>query len=102
MWLARLRSTTLGQAMEPVLEQAFTRGPQNSKDEYVSTEHLLLGIAHLKSLTRRDDALVARQASLPAPGNFCKRSPLCAVPQRVTDQNPGTKVYRRSKSMPRT
>ncbi len=37
----------LSQALNKALEQAF-REAANFKDEYVSTEHLLLGIAHLK------------------------------------------------------
>src|SRR6202046_2475337 len=37
----------VGQALNKALEQAF-REAANFKDEYVSTEHLLLGTAHVK------------------------------------------------------
>src|SRR5271169_6454608 len=37
----------VSQALNKALEQAFCEAT-NFKDEYVSTEHLLLGIAHLK------------------------------------------------------
>jgi ATP-dependent Clp protease ATP-binding subunit ClpB len=37
----------LSQALNKALEQAF-REAANFKDEYVSTEHLLLGVAHVK------------------------------------------------------
>ncbi len=47
----------LSQQLNKVLEQAF-REAANFKDEYVSTEHLLLGVAYLKG-----DA--AREALLP-------------------------------------
>jgi len=73
----------LSQALNKALEQAF-REAANFKDEYVSTEHLLLGVAHVKGDAARD-ALAAvgatRDAILQA---------LTAVrgTQRVTDQNP--------------
>jgi len=44
---------SLSQALNKVLEQAF-REATNFKDEYVSTEHLLLGAAHLKGDAARD------------------------------------------------
>ena len=44
---------SLSQAMNKVLEQAF-REATNFKDEYVSTEHLLLGVAHLKGDAARE------------------------------------------------
>ena len=44
----------LSQALQKVLDQAF-REAANFKDEYVSTEHLLLGAAHLKGDTARDE-----------------------------------------------
>ena len=47
----------LSQALNKVLEQAF-REAANFKDEYVSTEHLLLGAAHSKGDAARE-ALVA-------------------------------------------
>src|ERR1700734_956534 len=39
--------------LNKVLDQAF-REAQNFKDEYVSTEHLLLGVAHLKEDPARE------------------------------------------------
>src|SRR5271170_5851493 len=51
----------LSQTLNKALEQAF-REAANFKDEYVSTEHLLLGIAHLKGDAARD-ALVALGAT---------------------------------------
>jgi ATP-dependent Clp protease ATP-binding subunit ClpB len=59
----------LSQALNKVLEQAFHEAA-NFKDEYVSTEHLLLGAAHLKG-DAASGALAAVRGS-----------------QRVTDQNP--------------
>jgi ATP-dependent Clp protease ATP-binding subunit ClpB len=73
----------LSQALNKTLEQAF-REAADFKDEYVSTEHLLLGVAHVKGDSARD-ALAAvgatREAILQA---------LTAVrgTQRVVDQNP--------------
>jgi ATP-dependent Clp protease ATP-binding subunit ClpB len=73
----------LSQAFNKVLEQAF-REAANFKDEYVSTEHLLLGAAYLKGDAARD-ALVALGATREAILNA-----LTSVrgSQRVTDQNP--------------
>src|SRR6202046_1737429 len=76
----------LGQAMNKVLEQAFHEAA-NFKDEYVSTEHLLLGIAHLKSDQARD-ALVAAGATHDA---ILKALTSVRGSQRVTDQNPEQK-----------
>ncbi|MGA2570033.1 MAG: ATP-dependent chaperone ClpB [Terracidiphilus sp.] len=77
---------SLSQAMNKVLEQAF-REAANFKDEYVSTEHLLLGVAHLKGDPAQNVLLAAgatHEAILQA---------LTAVrgSQRVTDQNPEEK-----------
>jgi len=71
------------QSLTKVIEQAF-REAANFKDEYVSTEHLLLGAAHQKGDAARDALLAAgatHEAILQA---------LTAVrgSQRVTDQNP--------------
>jgi ATP-dependent Clp protease ATP-binding subunit ClpB len=73
----------LSQALNKALEQAF-REATNFKDEYVSTEHLLLGAAHLKGDAARD-ALAGVGATREAILNA-----LTAVrgSQRVTDQNP--------------
>ncbi len=76
----------LSQALNKALEQAF-REAANFKDEYVSTEHLLLGVAHLKSEPARD-ALVALGASRDA---ILKALTAVRGSQRVTDQNPEEK-----------
>jgi len=74
------------QAMNKVLEQAF-REAANFKDEYVSTEHLLLGVAHLKGDAARD-ALVAAGATHEA---ILQALTAVRGSQRVTDQNPEEK-----------
>ena len=79
----------LSQALNKALEQAF-REAANFKDEYVSTEHLLLGIAHLKgdAHLKSDparDALVALGATHDA---ILKALTAVRGSQRVTDQNP--------------
>jgi len=43
----------LSQALQKVFDQAF-REAANFKDEYVSTEHLLLGVAHVKNDAARE------------------------------------------------
>jgi ATP-dependent Clp protease ATP-binding subunit ClpB len=73
----------LSQALNKALEQAF-REAANFKDEYVSTEHLLLGIAHLKGDPARD-ALAALGATHDA---ILKALTAVRGSQRVTDQNP--------------
>ena len=77
---------SLSQAMNKVLEQAF-REAANFKDEYVSTEHLLLGVAHLKGDAARD-ALVASGATHEA---ILQALTAVRGSQRVTDQNPEEK-----------
>jgi ATP-dependent Clp protease ATP-binding subunit ClpB len=74
------------QALNRALDQAF-REAANFKDEYVSTEHLLLGIAHLKG-----DAAQAELTALGATHEAILKA-LTAVrgSQRVTDQNPEAK-----------
>ncbi len=74
---------SLSPALNKALDQAF-REAANFKDEYVSTEHLLLGVSNLKGDAARD-ALSAVGASHEA-----ILSALTAVrgSQRVTDQNP--------------
>jgi ATP-dependent Clp protease ATP-binding subunit ClpB len=80
-----------GQSTEPgpsaslnrALEQAF-REASNFRDEYVSTEHLLLGIAQLKNEPARD-ALAAAGATHDA---VLKALTAVRGSQRVTDQNP--------------
>ena len=73
----------LSQALNKVVDQAF-REAQNFKDEYVSTEHLLLGAAHLKGDAARE-ALVALGATHEA---ILKALTAVRGSQRVTDQNP--------------
>ncbi|MGO9335868.1 MAG: ATP-dependent chaperone ClpB, partial [Terracidiphilus sp.] len=65
------------------LEQAF-REAANFKDEYVSTEHLLLGIAQQKGDSARE-ALAAAGATHDA---ILKALTAVRGSQRVTDQNP--------------
>ena len=73
----------LSQALNKALEQAF-REATNFKDEYVSTEHLLLGVAHIKG-DPAHDALVALGATHDA---ILKALTAVRGSQRVTDQNP--------------
>jgi ATP-dependent Clp protease ATP-binding subunit ClpB len=73
----------VSQALNKVLDQAF-REAANFKDEYVSTEHLLLGVAHAKNDTARE-ALVALGATHEA---ILKALTAVRGSQRVTDQNP--------------
>jgi len=74
---------TMSQALSKVLDQAFHEAA-NFKDEYVSTEHLLLGAAHLKN-----DAAAQALVDLGATHEAILKA-LTAVrgSQRVTDQNP--------------
>ncbi|MGA9021149.1 MAG: ATP-dependent chaperone ClpB [Terracidiphilus sp.] len=73
----------LSQTLNKVLEQAF-REAANFKDDYVSTEHLLLGIAHQKGDPARE-ALVSLGATKDA---ILKALTAVRGSQRVTDQNP--------------
>ncbi len=73
----------ISQALNRVLEQAFKEAA-NFKDEYVSTEHLLLGVARLKN-DAAHDALVALGATHEA---ILKALTAVRGSQRVTDQNP--------------
>jgi ATP-dependent Clp protease ATP-binding subunit ClpB len=73
----------LSQALNKVFDQAF-REAQNFKDEYVSTEHLLLGAAHAKG-EAASAALVALGATHEA---ILKALTAVRGTQRVTDQNP--------------
>jgi ATP-dependent Clp protease ATP-binding subunit ClpB len=74
---------SLSQALNKALEQAF-REATNFKDEYVSTEHLLLGAAHVKGDPARD-ALVSLGATHEA---ILQALTAVRGTQRVTDQNP--------------
>ena len=76
----------VSQTLNKVLDQAF-REAANFKDEYVSTEHLLLGVAHTKGESAHEalsSVGATHEAILQA---------LTAVrgTQRVTDQNPEAK-----------
>jgi ATP-dependent Clp protease ATP-binding subunit ClpB len=73
----------LSQALNKALEQAF-REAANFKDEYVSTEHLLLGVAHQKG-DPAQGALLALGATHDA---ILKALTAVRGSQRVTDQNP--------------
>ena len=73
----------LSQALTRALEQAFKEA-SDFKDEYVSTEHLLLGISHLKG-DAANDALAGLGASRDA---ILKALTAVRGSQRVTDQNP--------------
>jgi ATP-dependent Clp protease ATP-binding subunit ClpB len=73
----------LSQALNRALEQAF-REAANFKDEYVSTEHLLLGAAHLKGDAARD-ALTTMGATH---GAILQALTAVRGSQRVVDQNP--------------
>ncbi|MGA2850856.1 MAG: ATP-dependent chaperone ClpB [Terracidiphilus sp.] len=73
----------LSQTLNRALEEAF-REAANFKDEYVSTEHMLLGITHLKGDAARE-ALAAAGVSKDV---FLKGLTEVRGSQRVTDQNP--------------
>ncbi|MGB6687277.1 MAG: ATP-dependent chaperone ClpB [Terracidiphilus sp.] len=73
----------ISQALNKAVEQAF-REAANFKDEYVSTEHLLLGVAHLKGDAARE-ALGALGATRDA---ILQALTALRGSQRVTDQNP--------------
>ncbi len=64
-----LRSPAPSNALNKALEQAF-REAANFKDEYVSTEHLLLGVAHLKKASRRAMRWLPQA---PRMKRFCRR-----------------------------
>jgi ATP-dependent Clp protease ATP-binding subunit ClpB len=76
----------LSQPLNRVVEQAF-REAANFKDEYISTEHLLLGVAHQKGDAARE-ALVSLGATHDA---ILKALTAVRGSQRVTDQNPENK-----------
>ena len=80
----------LSQAIAKALDQAF-REAQNFKDEYVSTEHLLLGVAQAKGDAARE-ALAAVGATHEA---ILKALTAVRGSQRVTDQNPEGKFQDR-------
>jgi len=73
----------VSQTLNKVVEQAF-REATNFKDEYVSTEHLLLGAAHQKGDLARE-LLVSLGATHDA---ILQALTAVRGSQRVTDQNP--------------
>jgi len=73
-------------ALNKVVEQEFKEAA-NFKDEYISTEHLLLGAAHQKGEPARE-ALVALGATHDA---ILQALTAVRGSQRVTDQNPEAK-----------
>ncbi len=73
-------------ALNKAIEQAFKEAA-NFKDEYISTEHLLLGISSQKGDAARD-ALAAEGATHDA---ILKALTAVRGSQRVTDQNPEAK-----------
>jgi ATP-dependent Clp protease ATP-binding subunit ClpB len=76
----------VSQTLNKVLDQAF-REAANFKDEYVSTEHLLLGVAHTKGESAHE-ALAAVGATHEA---ILQALTAVRGTQRVTDQNPEAK-----------
>jgi ATP-dependent Clp protease ATP-binding subunit ClpB len=77
---------TLSNASNKLLEQAFKEAA-NFKDEYVSTEHLLLAITHLKQDTAQQ-ILARHGATYDA---ILKALTAIRGSQKVTDQNPEAK-----------
>jgi len=77
------QNPSAGAALTKVLEQAFKEA-DNFKDEFVSTEHLLLALAQQKNDPTRD-ALTALGATHDA---ILKALTSVRGTQRVTDQNP--------------
>jgi ATP-dependent Clp protease ATP-binding subunit ClpB len=77
---------SLSPALNKAVDQAFKEA-ENFKDEYISTEHLLLGVAHQKGDAARE-ALVALGATHEA---ILKALIAVRGSQRVTDQNPENK-----------
>jgi len=77
---------TLSSEVNGLLEQAFKEA-SNFKDEYVSTEHLLLAITHLKRDTAQQ-ILARHGATYDA---ILKALTVVRGSQKVTDQNPEAK-----------
>ncbi|MGC2448952.1 MAG: Clp protease N-terminal domain-containing protein, partial [Candidatus Sulfotelmatobacter sp.] len=77
---------TLANETNKLLEQAFKEA-SNFKDEYVSTEHLLLAITHLKR-DRAQQILAQAGATYEA---ILKALTVVRGSQKVTDQNPEAK-----------
>src|SRR5271156_2535230 len=77
---------TLSNAANKLLEQAFKEAA-NFKDEYVSTEHLLLAVTHLKQDAAQQ--ILARQGATYEA--ILKALITVRGSQKVTDQNPEAK-----------
>src|ERR1700691_2439397 len=77
---------TMSNAANKLLEQAFKEA-SNFKDEYVSTEHLLLAITHLK----QDPAQKLLAAHGATYDTILKALTTVRGSQKVTDQNPEAK-----------
>jgi ATP-dependent Clp protease ATP-binding subunit ClpB len=77
---------TLSNEVNKLLEQAFKEA-SNFKDEYVSTEHLLLAITHLKR-DKAQQILAQAGATYDA---ILKALTVVRGSQKVTDQNPEAK-----------
>src|ERR1700690_3179049 len=77
---------TMSNAANKLLEQAFKEAA-NFKDEYVSTEHLLLAITHLKQDAAQQ--ILARPGA--ATDAILKALTAIRGSQKVTDQNPEAK-----------
>src|SRR5258708_40046096 len=77
---------TLSKAANDLLERAFKEAA-NFKDEYVSTEHLLLAITHLKHDPAQE--ILARQGA--TYDAILKALTSVRGSQKVTDQNPEAK-----------
>src|SRR6266568_8247738 len=77
---------TLSNEVNKLLEQAFKEA-SNFKDEYVSTEHLLLAITHLK----RDVAQQILATHGATDDAILKALTVVRGSQKVTDQNPEAK-----------
>ena len=76
---------TISNAADRLLDQAFKEA-SNFKDEYVSTEHLLLAATHLKDAAQQ--ILKSHGATYDA---ILKALTVVRGSQKVTDQNPETK-----------
>ena len=77
---------TMSNAMQNVLDQAFKEA-ENFKDEYVSTEHLLLALTRQKN----DPAQLALAAHGGTHDGILRALTSVRGTQRVTDQNPEAK-----------
>jgi ATP-dependent Clp protease ATP-binding subunit ClpB len=78
--------STLSNQVNKLLEQAFKEA-SNFKDEYVSTEHLLLAVTHLKK-DAAQQILATHGATYDA---ILKALTVVRGSQKVTDQNPEAK-----------